>query len=126
MNEQENFDGETALDMLLNYMRLLPKPTIKRLNFKRYQEMMQSAYSLQQLIAGATSSKGVTVEIHQDFNLGAISIELPDLCVMHPQKFSRIVNTADNFEIYPLTNGNLRIDVTFQNIIKGYYGEERL
>lgn len=126
MNEQENFDYKTGLDALLNYMKMLQKPTLKLLNFERYQEMMQSAYNLQQLISETIPNGSLTVEINQDFNLGAISVELPDLCVMHPQKLADIVSKADNFEVCPLINGNLRLDVTFQNVIKGYYGEERL
>ncbi|MDO4831221.1 MAG: hypothetical protein Q4A46_07075 [Clostridia bacterium] len=120
MNEHENYNYETDFDALLEFLNSLPKPEIKLLNFKRYREMMQSAQNLQQVFPNAN----INAEINQYFNLGSISVEIPDLSAMNLQKFSITINKANNFEIYPLTNGNLRLDVTFQNIINGYYGEE--
>lgn len=121
MNEQENYNYETALDALLDCIRWLPKPTVKLLNIPKYRKMMETAVALQMLL-GETADEGcISIEIDQDFYLGTISVELSELSIQNPQRFSQIISNADNFEIYPLSNGKLRLDITLQNILKGYY-----
>lgn len=124
MNKQENYDYETALDALLDYLRWLPKPTVQLLNIQRYRKMMEAAARLQKLVAETTPEGSMDIEIDQDFNLGSISIELPELSVLHPRAFSQVILEADNFEIYPLTNGNVRLDITFQRILKPIHRKE--
>lgn len=128
MNQQknDNHDYETALDALLDYFNLLPKATVKLLNLSRYQLLMETAAALQKVLAESLPEGSLMIHIDVDFNLGSISGELPELSVMNPKALSDILQHADNYEIYPLTNGNLRLDVVFQNILKGCYGEERL
>lgn len=118
MNKQENYDYETALDALLDYLRWLPKPTVQLLNIQRYRKMMEAAARLQKLVAETTPEGSMDIEIDQNFSLGSISIELPELSVLHPRAFSQVILEADNFEIYPLTNGNVRLDITFQRVLK--------
>ena len=118
MNKKENYDYETALDALLDYLRWLPKPTVQLLNIQRYRKMMEAAARLQKLVAETTPEGSMDIEIDQDFSLGSISIELPELSVLHPRAFSQVILEADNFEIYPLTNGNVRLDITFQRVLK--------
>lgn len=116
--ESNNFDYETTLDALLDYINQLPKSTVKLLEVSRYQLLMETAAALQKLLAETIPEGSLTVEIDPDFNLGCISSELPELSVTNPQTFSVILKNADNCEIYPLTNGNLRLDITFQRILK--------
>lgn len=116
--ESNNFDYETTLDALLDYINQLPKSTVKLLDVSRYQLLMETAAALQKLLAETIPEGSLTVEIDPDFNLGCISSELPELSVTNPQTFSVILKNADNCEIYPLTNGNLRLDITFQRILK--------
>lgn len=116
--ESNNFDYETTLDALLDYINQLPKSTVKLLDVSRYQLLMETAAALQKLLAETIPEGSLTVEIDPDFNLGCISSELPELSVTNPQTLSVILKNADNCEIYPLTNGNLRLDITFQRILK--------
>ncbi len=123
MYEKENYNYETDSDALTDFMKRLPNPTVKLLNFPKYWKMIKVAYNLQKLMEESNSDGSITVEILQEFNLGAVSVELPILTVLQPQGFAAVVSKADNFEIYPLTNGNLRMDITFQSVLKGYYEE---
>lgn len=123
MNKQENnnYDYETALDALLDYINQLPKSTVKLLDVSRYQLLMETAAALQKLLAEIIPEGSLTVDVDPDFNLGSISSELPELSITNPQALSDILKNADNFEVYPLTNGNLRLDVTFQRMLKSLY-----
>lgn len=123
MNKQENnnYDYETALDALLDYINQLPKSTVKLLDVSRYQLLMGTAAALQKLLAETIPEGSLTVDVDPDFNLGSISSELPELSITNPQALSDILKNADNFEVYPLTNGNLRLDITFQRILKSLF-----
>ena len=123
MNEQEIYNDEATLDALLDCIRHLPKPSIKLLNFERYLEMLECADNLQKLLFETHTDATLTTELEHGFNLGCISVELPELTIPHPQSFAGVVSKADNFEIYPLVDGRLRLDITFYNVLAGYYEE---
>lgn len=116
--KQENQDYETALDALLDYIQFLPKPTVKLLNVPRYAQLMKAATNLQRLIAETVPEGFLAIEFENDFNLACISTELPELSVTEIRSFCTILQNADNLEIYPLTNGHLRLDITFQRMLK--------
>lgn len=123
MKEQENYDFESDLDAFLDYICQLPKPAVKLLNFKRYHDLLEAFYKLQKLLKETNPESKLSIDIDQNFNFGCISVELTDLSVIKPLDFSAVIKRSDNFEIYPLVNGNLKFDITFHNVIKGYYGE---
>ena len=60
----------------------------------------------------------IAIDVDQIFNLGSISVELDTLTIDKPQIFADIICKADNFEIYPLTNGRIKLDLTFQSVLK--------
>ena len=61
MNKQENYDYETALDALLDYLRWLPKPAVQLLNVQRYRKMMEAAARLQKLVAETTPEGSMNI-----------------------------------------------------------------
>lgn len=119
--EHENFDCEAVLNELLDYIGPFPKPAAKLLDIDRYRQLMAAAANLQKMLSGAVPDGCLTTDIDRNFNLGSISVELPELFAPDPQTFSDILKDADNFEIYPLANGNLRLDITFQRMLKSIY-----
>lgn len=44
---------------------------------------------------------------------GYVTIEGPELILGDPKNLSRAIAIADNIDIYPLENGNLRLTLTF-------------
>ena len=60
------------------------------------------------------------IEIHDDplqMGAGIFSIEDYDLDVTEVSLFSSMIEKADNFEIYPTNNGNVRFAAVFNNIL---------
>jgi len=114
--EEQNFDS--TFDALINYFKNLPKATIKMINPKRYRLMLEVAAQLTDLLKKTLSEGEINIEINQLFNLGSISIELESLTINDPNAFSKLICKADNFEIYPLTNGNIKLDITFQSVLR--------
>ena len=113
---EENY--ENTLDALLDFMKSLPQPTLKVLNTERYALMLKTAADLKELLCQTAESGCIDIDLVQEFNLGSISFEAPDLVVYDSETFAKIISVCDNVEIYPLTNGNLRLNLTFQSVLK--------
>ena len=114
--EENNF--ETVLEGLMGFMRSMPKSQVKMLNPSRYKLMLRTAAQLTDLLRKTVSDGELEINVDPTFNLGSITVELDSLSVDEPLAFTDVIYKADNFEIYPLTNGKIRLDVTFQSVLK--------
>ena len=114
--EENNFD--TVLEGLMGFMKSLPKSQVKMLNPSRYKLMLRTAAQLTDLLRKTVSDGELEIDVDPTFNLGSITVELESLSVDEPLAFADVIYKADNFEIYPLTNGKIRLDVTFQSVLK--------
>ena len=114
--EENNFD--TVLEGLMGFMKSLPKSQVKMLNPSRYKLMLRTAAQLTDLLRKRVSDGELEIDVDPTFNLGSITVELDSLSVDEPLAFADVIYKADNFEIYPLTNGKIRLDVTFQSVLK--------
>ena len=119
--DEEDEEVFEVIDALIELIKKQPVPPLKYPNIVKYRAMMRSAEKLQALL----KDDCVDVKIIPEFNIGSISVELPELSVDLTQAFADIIVGADNFEIYPLVNGNIRLDITFQSVLKSYFGDEK-
>ncbi len=114
----EEHELETTIDALVEYLKCLPRSTLKMINPSRYKLLIRTASQLNDLLRKITPQGKINIEIDDILNLGSISVELDSLTVEEPISFADIIYKADNFEIYPLTNGNIRFNVTFHGVLK--------
>ena len=112
--EENNFD--TVMEGLMGFMKSLPKSQVKMLNPSRYKLMLRTAAQLTDLLRKTVSEGELEIDVDPTFNLGSITVD--SLSVDEPLAFADVIYKADNFEIYPLTNGKIRLDVTFQSVLK--------
>lgn len=91
---------------------------VKILNVKKYNTMVKSAMLLKNAIAETEDEFEVTVDIIETFNAGVVSAELYAMTLYHPQRFASIISLVDNVEIYPLINGNIKLSLTYQGVLK--------
>lgn len=119
-NENYN-EFESTLDGLMNFIEELPQAKLKILNLERYKTMMEVAAKLTAILRENNPEGEITIDVNEKFNLGSISVELDSLTVTSPVIFAELICKSDNFEVYPLTNGNIQLDITFQRILKSVY-----
>ena len=119
-NENYN-EFESTLDGLMNFIEELPQAKLKILNLERYKTMMEVAAKLTAILRENNPEGEITIDVNEKFNLGSISVELDSLMVTSPAIFAELICKSDNLEVYPLTNGNIRLDITFQRILKSVY-----
>lgn len=116
-NENYN-EFESTLDGLMNFIEELPQAKLKVLNLERYKMMMKTAAKLTSVLQKNNPDGEITIDVNEKFNLGYISVELDSLTITSPALFAELICRADNFEVYPLVNGNVRLDITFQRVLK--------
>ena len=121
---ENEFEFETALDALIEFFDFLPKNTVKMIDFERYKTMMQTAAELQKILAESVGEGELDIDICDMFNMGSISVRLADLTVRNIPQFVRMISKADNFEIYPRTDGTMQLNITFQSVLKTLAREE--
>ncbi len=117
--DQELFEEqeEELFDALVDYLRQLPKAQLKVINPERYLLMFKTAAKLKCLLSQDVEAGSIYIDILEEFNMGSVSTELDSLTVLNTEVFADIVSPADNFEVYPLTNGNVRFTITFYSVL---------
>lgn len=80
---------ENSFDTLVNYLKMMPKATIKMLNIPRYLLFMKTADQLQKYLAEAMESGEMVIKIDEAFYHGCITVEMEDLTIERPQAFLR-------------------------------------
>lgn len=114
--EEKNFD--TTFEALLDFINALPKGKVKMIDFERYKTMMQTAAELKDMLVEAGAEGEFEIDICDTFNAGSIKAELDELTVLNTKQFAAMIEKADNFEIYPKTNGKIQLNITFQSVLK--------
>ena len=105
-------------DELVAYLSTLPQATVKILNIKRYNQMLKTAIDLFNLLKETDPNIKIKIKINHMFNMGSVSVSADELTIYSPSAFYEIIKHADNFDIYPLTNGKIKLDVAFYRVLK--------
>ena len=116
--EGNDYEFDPAVDALIAYLNLLPKETVKIIDFDRYKIMMQTASELKDILVQNHEEGQLDIDICDMFNMGSITTQLSDLTICNIPQFTRMLSKADNFEIYPRTDGNIQLNITFQSVLK--------
>lgn len=119
-NENYN-EFESTLDGLMNFIEELPQATLKVLNLEKYKIMKEVATKLTSVLQENNPEGELTIDVNEKFNLGSISVELDSLTITSPVLFAELICMSDNFDVYPLTNGKVMLDITFQRILKSVF-----
>lgn len=114
----EEREYETAFDALIGFLDSLPKSKVKMINIERYKKMMEAAAELKDILAESSYQGEIEISIYDEFNMGTVKTRLDDLTVMNTAKFAAMIAKADNFEIYPRTDGKIQLAIAFQSVLK--------
>lgn len=85
------------------------------LNEKRVKEMCYAVSMLEKI--GSDADATVCHSFGENIqSMGSAYIEGLDIVCRDTNLFSQVVRLADGIDVYPLTNGNVRIEFAFHNI----------
>lgn len=81
-------------------------------------QQMQFAYGVLKYLTKGTGAK-LTYALNEPFkSMGSISVEGKNLTFTNAEWFARAAEFASNTEIYPLTNGKVRLTLTFHGLVR--------
>lgn len=81
-------------------------------------QQMQFAHGVLQYLIKGTDAK-LTYALNEPFkSMGSISVEGKNLSFTNAEWFARAAEFASNTEIYPLSNGKVRMTMTFHGLVR--------
>ena len=81
-------------------------------------QQMQFAYGVLKYLTKNTDAK-LSYALHEPFkSMGSISVEGKNLAFTNAEWFSRAAEFASNTEVSPLTNGKVRMTLTFHGLVR--------
>ena len=105
-------------EKFLDYMRELELQSVDKvrvLNSARMQQV-SLAYALLKCLAKRTGAE-TSYKVCEPFtSMASISMEGENLTFGESKYFNRIMEVADNMEVYPLTKNRVRLDFTFYHM----------
>ena len=81
-------------------------------------QQMQFSYGVIKYLTQNTDTK-LSYALHEPFkSMGSITVEGKCLTFTNSEWFARAAEFASNTEIYPLTNGKVRLTLTFHGLVR--------
>ena len=82
-------------------------------------KQMEFAYAVMKYLTKDIPGCKLSYKLYEPFkNVGSISVEAEELYFIQREWFARAAEFANNMEIYPLTNGRVRLSLGFIGISK--------
>lgn len=103
------------VDMLVEWVRA-NAPQTQILNLPRYREVALAKSRLD-LLLKAINAGPSSLEVNPLFASATLIVEAESLEVCNIAEFTEIVGKANNFEVYPLKNGKLRLAIVFYRVM---------
>lgn len=118
--DEEEFNDEdfATIDALIECIKELPRHETFVINPIRIKQMRYASAIIKRCLRNADCN--ATVECKQqefDSTTGVIRIEGVSIEIMGASDFATAIGLATNSEIYPLTNGHVKMALTFQDIL---------
>ena len=84
----------------------------------RFKTLKRSLTILTDIVMKVSPDAVITYELDNGLNIGhaVIRIETDEISVTDVEQFIAAIRFADNFEIYPLTDGRLRMTIMFHGM----------
>ena len=103
---------------LKQYNEWCNKPHMFVVNKKRMDAMEKAHDIMEKIIHKYTPEASVEINMNAvNDGSAVISVETDEIVVHNVQDFISIIKEADNFEIYPLNNGNIKIAIMFNGVM---------
>ena len=104
---------------LRGYKEWQEQPHMFIINNKRMKEIEVAYDILKEIIEDYSPDAKFDFKINQ-FNNGNVTIEIEtdELVVKNISNFISVIQLASNFEVYPLTNGNIKFSIMFHDVME--------
>lgn len=114
------FKEEDTLDDIISYFNELEKEEKDIIRVSRPDKVRDilQAYKILKYLTQGTKTK-VKLELNEPFaSSGCVCVIGRNISFTDSKLFMQAVKLADNLDVYPLTNGNIQMDLGFHNLTK--------
>ncbi|NLO47551.1 MAG: hypothetical protein GX111_04420 [Clostridiales bacterium] len=117
-HDEPDFD-EASFDAFLEMLAYeMNQPRTFILNPKRMRELEVAYTEISKIVLSISPDAKIECTFSKlGCSSASISVEADELIVEDIKAFVSVAEKADNFEIYPLTNGHLRMAFMFRNVM---------
>lgn len=118
--EDQNCDkGDfTVLDDLIRFIAVAPKPKTQMVDPKMLLALVNVGAKLERLLREVEANTRVELQFDPMFATATLTAELDELTIYSIPDFCAVVAAAANFEVYPLTNGKIRLSILFRRAVR--------
>lgn len=119
MDDNQNFEQLGAFIDYLNELR--QKDRVRILDLARLKEIQDAYHMLSTMLMGENPDTVITYAIDEaGAGEASINIETDEIIVgkNNIEKYISSIRNVSNFEIYPLTNGLIRMSIMFYGVFK--------
>jgi len=114
-------DVEQMLDSIVTTVGEVAKIDDNKTSIINPIKIQQVLYTYKVLKYLASGNKGVKVkyELHKPYrSMGSVTVTGKNITFRKPEWFMKAVELANNFEVYPKTNGTVEMNFTFHGLTK--------
>lgn len=116
-NRCSEIEESSVIEGLCTFLRN-NQANAQLLNARRYREMMQAKELLEEVLADSGERAELTIRYEPLFQYAVLTAEMEELTVKPADEFEKAIRLTDGFEVYPLTNGHIRIAFLFRRMMK--------
>lgn len=114
--DQKELVDDPFLQVIFDAVKESEKKT-RIINPIRYLELLRTKKAVDDLLDQNGETELSSIRFHHAFSSASISAEVEMLEIHDMRKLCDAAKNASNIELYPLTNGKIRVALTFQKVL---------
>ncbi len=116
-NNQDEANESPVIEELCAILRK-NQPQLQYLDLRRCSEMLSAKTQLETILADEGMQTNLSLRLEPQFQYGVLTAELDELTVSSTEEWKKAIRLTDGFEVYPLTNGHIRVAFLFRRMMK--------
>lgn len=116
-NKQGESNESPVIEELCAILRKT-QPMLQCLDLRRYSEMLAAKIQLETILAYEGTRTNLSVRLEPQFQYGVLTAELDEWTVSTTEEWKKAIRLTDGYEVYPLTNGRIRVAFLFRRMMK--------
>ncbi len=116
-NNQDETNESPLIEELCAFLRN-NQPQMQYLDLRRYSEMLSAKTQLESILTDEGTQTNLSIRLEPQFQYGVLTTELDEWTVSTTEEWKKAIRLTDGYEVYPLTNGRIRVAFLFRRMMK--------
>ncbi len=116
-NNQDEANESPLIEELCAFLRN-NQPQTQYLDLRRYSEMLSAKTQFESILTDEGTQTNLSVRLEPQFQYGVLTADLDEWTVSTTEEWKKAIRLTDGFEVYPMTNGRIRVAFLFRRMMK--------